>query len=303
MKHLIIAGTNKAATTSLFNYLNDHPDICGSYIKQTNYFLDKNVQQQYNLDSIYNYDDKHNSYQNYFKCKKTQKFKLEASPDYMFYEESATKIKKFLDNNDGHVIFILRNPVTRFVSWFNFGKQMEMLDKNQNLESFYNESKKYRDNKNLAKMAFQTGFYSNYLKYYFKKIQHKKLHIFFYEDLIEKPEKFMKLFCTQLKIDASFYNSYNFKQFNKTVSIKSKTVQSIYNSLREFYLNKMFKGKIGVFFGVFFKNTIGVFVKKINTSKVKKNVDEITINKIKQSYKAEIINLKEFYTATIPWES
>ncbi len=39
LANLIIAGVNKAGTTSLFYYLSAHPEICGSKDKETCYFL------------------------------------------------------------------------------------------------------------------------------------------------------------------------------------------------------------------------------------------------------------------------
>ena len=55
-KYFIIAGTNKAATTSFFEYLAAHPQLCPSYIKQTFFFLDKSWQQQLKLSSLYDYE-------------------------------------------------------------------------------------------------------------------------------------------------------------------------------------------------------------------------------------------------------
>lgn len=51
---LIIAGAPKCGTTSLFDYLIRHPDIGGSSVKETHYFMDCNYP-LYN--SKANYDD------------------------------------------------------------------------------------------------------------------------------------------------------------------------------------------------------------------------------------------------------
>lgn len=39
--YLIIGGTTKAGTTSIFRYLSAHPDVCASSLKETRFFLDK----------------------------------------------------------------------------------------------------------------------------------------------------------------------------------------------------------------------------------------------------------------------
>ena len=36
--YLLIAGVNKAGTTSVFQYLSSHPDVCGSAVKETKFF-------------------------------------------------------------------------------------------------------------------------------------------------------------------------------------------------------------------------------------------------------------------------
>lgn len=39
-QYLIIGGTPKAGTTSLYKWLSDHPDVCPSSLKETRFFLD-----------------------------------------------------------------------------------------------------------------------------------------------------------------------------------------------------------------------------------------------------------------------
>src|SRR5687768_10444593 len=40
LANFIIGGTDKAGTTSVFTYLSAHPSVCGSVIKETNFFRD-----------------------------------------------------------------------------------------------------------------------------------------------------------------------------------------------------------------------------------------------------------------------
>ena len=42
LPNVIIAGTQKAGTTSLFRYLADHPSVCPSSIKEVDFFLKYN---------------------------------------------------------------------------------------------------------------------------------------------------------------------------------------------------------------------------------------------------------------------
>ncbi len=302
MKHIIIAGTNKAATTSLFNYLSDHPDVCGSYIKQTNYFLDQEVQDIHNLTSIFPYQNSHLNYQNFFKSNLNHKFKLEASPDYMFYENTSKKIKSFLDNNNGEVVLILRNPVTRFKSWFNFGKQQNLLNEDVDFKQFYHLSKAYKADINLSLMAYKTGFYSKYLKLFKIALKGCKMHVFFYEDLIADPKQFLDSFCQKTGIETSFYKDYQFKHYNKTVKINSKLLSYIYDTLRQFYLNYFYKGKAGVYLGTIIKSIVSPLYKKINTSTTKNESQEEVMSMLAEDYAAEKEEITKLFNKTnIPW--
>src|SRR5690242_13037086 len=40
LANFIIAGTEKAGTTSVFTYLSAHPSVCGSIVKETDFFRD-----------------------------------------------------------------------------------------------------------------------------------------------------------------------------------------------------------------------------------------------------------------------
>src|SRR5215470_4775396 len=75
LANLIIAGVNRSATTSLFTYLSEHPQVCASTIKETNYFLP--VVKESALEPI-------EAYAEYFKRFKNQKYRMEASPRYIF---------------------------------------------------------------------------------------------------------------------------------------------------------------------------------------------------------------------------
>ena len=301
--YLIIAGTSKAATTSIFNYIADHPEVCGSSIKQTNFFLDSNVQKQINLLSTYEQDKDLVNFEKYFTPKSDERFRLEATPDYINYESTAQALQAFSKNNAVKLIFILRNPVTRFKSWYRFGKQQGDLPEEMSLEEFYKTSKAYTENTNVSLMAYKTGFYTNHLEDYLKYFDKNQIELFFYEDLMNDASSFIKNFCSRLGIDSTFYNEYEFKHFNKTIKTKSKFVNTMYNGIRQFYLKYLFKGFIGVKLGMLFKSILSPLYKKINTKTLKKNTSEDPIVKtLALDYSVEKEKLKNlFNTSNIPW--
>ena len=93
--YIIISGTSKAATTSLFKYVADHPEVCPSYVKQTNYFLDSSDQERLDLKSIERYDEDAKTYLNFYKCRLLmplkEQHKLVFYLFYLVYEQKTVK--------------------------------------------------------------------------------------------------------------------------------------------------------------------------------------------------------------------
>jgi len=301
--YIIISGTSKAATTSLFKYVADHPEVCPSYVKQTNYFLDSSDQERLNLKSIEKYTEDTKAYLNFYKCNGSEKYRLEASPDYMNYKSAVNKIKKFLEKNEGDVVMILRDPVSRFKSWFNYGKQQNLLGESVDFSNYYKQAKEYKGNDNLALLAYETGFYSKYIKEFYRSFDKERVHVFFYEELISDPKNFMIKFSEKIKLEKSFYQDYDFKHHNKTIKVRFKTISWLYASLRSFYIQYLFRGKTGVRFGNFLKSTLSPVYQKFNTKDVVDNrFNQETIEQLSKDYKEELNQLKKILEIeTLPW--
>ena len=301
--YIIISGTNKAATTSVYNYIGDHPKVCPSYIKQSNYFLDDETKQKLKLSSSYQYQKDSLNYNNYFISKDNTEYRLEATPDYMYSEVTIDRLTLFSEKNKAKIVLILRNPISRFNSWYNYGKQQSILPQNMLLNDYYKISKNYKGNSNMCLMAHKTGFYSEYLKPFIPLYNRGDLEILFYEDLVASPSKFIIDFCQRLGIDASFYKEYDFKHFNKTVKTNSQTATKTYNFFRAFYIKYLFKGYFGVKIGGLLKTIFSPLYKIFNTSKLKTPAEEDEVfDLLKREYDSEKEKIqKMFNLKTIPW--
>ena len=106
--HSIIAGVPKAATTSLFRYLSDHPDICPSRIKETNYLSRP-------ISDIARAKDEYSRFFN--KEKGNHRVLLEASPGYFLNARTFCQNYGELVEN-GKVIVVLREPIDLLKSFF-----------------------------------------------------------------------------------------------------------------------------------------------------------------------------------------
>jgi hypothetical protein len=117
--NLFIPGAAKSGTSSLHNYLNLHPDIFMSKVKEPHYF---------SHESKYKNPEGKREYYSLFKEAENFKYKGESSTGYMVFSESLQRIKSDIINPK--FIFILRNPIDRVYShyWWLRGMGYEAKD-------------------------------------------------------------------------------------------------------------------------------------------------------------------------------
>lgn len=111
---LFIGGVYKAGTTSLFSYLSSHGNIGASSKKELGYFLP--IQFGKSLSPL-------DEYLSYFKQLKGSdlRYVMEASPGYIYGGSTIADAMKDL-LGEFKIIFILREPVERLVSFYNYLK-------------------------------------------------------------------------------------------------------------------------------------------------------------------------------------
>ena len=109
LPNLLIVGAAKCGTTSLHNYLKQHPDIFMSEHKEPHFLINSEI----GKDRIHKAVNVLGDYENLFKTELVYKYKGESSVMYLAFPEFSIKnIKKYLDPNV-KIIIMLRNPVER----------------------------------------------------------------------------------------------------------------------------------------------------------------------------------------------
>src|SRR5262245_41423321 len=123
-RFLIIGGASKAGTTSVFDYLAKHPQICPSRAKETRFFLDEDYPQP--SEKRY-YRDGPEAYLSFFAKNggREADWRLEATPDYLYSPNTPRLIRQTLPNVQ--FIFILREPCSRLLSWYRFGQARNFI--------------------------------------------------------------------------------------------------------------------------------------------------------------------------------
>jgi len=215
---LIIGGAPKAGTTSLYKYLFDHPDVCASSIKETRFFLD----QAYPVKSSVRFNG-HNldAYQKFFQpegAKGPQLF-VEATPDYL-YSKAALQVAELLPR--AKMVFILRDPVERMVSWYKYALQRNMIAETMSFKDYVDLQLKQSVEADtpVYLRALDQCRYDYYLEGFQDRFQERLLIIDF-ESLKQNPLKVMQTICDFSGLSADFFDDYQFRQENASQSPQS----------------------------------------------------------------------------------
>lgn len=114
LPNLIIGGVHKAATSSLFWYPSQHPEVCPADLKELSPFTRAGQ------------GPPHDKYAYHFRHCGSQSYRLEASPEY-FYGGSSLVARLATTLPDLRVVISLRDPVDGFLSWYRFNKSRGRL--------------------------------------------------------------------------------------------------------------------------------------------------------------------------------
>lgn len=198
--NFFIIGAAKSGTTSLYEYLNQHPDIFFSPIKEPNYFsTDIRIE---NFSATYRKNN-HLDTDNYFNNKELPKLQLsfirdknqylalfngingeralgECSTSYLFSYEAAANIKQF--NPDSRIIAILRNPIERAFSHYLMALRFgyTCLSFHQALEEDMRQPVK---GWGISELFLELGQYYQQLKRYYDTFPANQIRIYLYDDL------------------------------------------------------------------------------------------------------------------------
>ena len=222
--NVIIAGAPKCGSSSLFKWLADHPDVCGSSIKETRYFLDPEFP---GIRPFSNYH-RHGmeGYGEYFDhCDGDAKIILEATPTYL-YQQTALRICSRISSSP-LFIFVLRNPSERVYSLYNFAKNNTAdIDKNMSFRDFISEVRKGENgifaDSPILRDVIEHSKYAVYLDKWIETVGKERVFILFFEDMKRDPLAFMSGIAKRLNITHRFYETYDFEVRMRTVRIKSQ---------------------------------------------------------------------------------
>jgi len=180
--HLVIAGVNKAGTTSLFVALAAHPGVCPSAVKETRYFLPARYGRAVGPRAVYDAQ---------FEAASPGQVRMEATPSY-FYGGADVGRAVVEALPDPRVLVILREPVARAVSFFRYQKARLRLPRELTIGTYLAQADAlteidFRNPDNERFMAVRGSRYADFLPGWLETVGSDALRIESFEDLLAEP--------------------------------------------------------------------------------------------------------------------
>lgn len=238
----LVVGTGKAGTTSLHYYLKEHPKIVlPRDTKETLFFHivsnPNKTQLKYNHDAITDPD----TYFEQFSGTTEGQVCGEICPSYMFYYKYAIdNIKRYHPNwKDLKIIFILREPVSKVLSQYNFVKN-NLRAQNVPLREALALEKQYVNPDTVLGdlMYVDSTMYYQQVKAYMDNFDQVK--VFFYEDLKKNAQSFLDQILEYLDVEPLELKLAQPVVYNKTVQTlkpKNRKVGQIYTAIKKLIPN------------------------------------------------------------------
>ncbi|MCU1456012.1 MAG: hypothetical protein JWL73_104 [Actinomycetia bacterium] len=219
--HVVIAGVNKAGTTSLFASLSEHPAIAPASIKETRYFLPARYGKP--LAPRATYDE-------YFADAAPGSVRLEATPSY-FYGDAA--VARAIDDAlpDPRVVVVLREPVSRAISFFRYQKVRLRFAEDLPFADYLASADRlvdadFQDPANERYMAVRGGSYADDLPAWLDQYGTERLRVVYFEDLVADPLRPLRDLAEWLELDPAGIPT-DLSSENQTTAFKLRTLQRV----------------------------------------------------------------------------
>lgn len=218
----ILGGAPKSGTTSLYHYLEQHPDVCMSARKETSVFIENR-----SLEWLSN-----NHYRHY----EGEAAVGEASAGTLNNPDVAARVHSALP--DVRLIFILRDPVKRLYSHISFLQSIHAMEADVTFSSFIRAESAWRDT------LIDIGRYHKHLTRFEQYFDREQMLVLLFEDFIANTERLVEQVYQFIGVDSSFQpdltvrNMTREPRFALLHRILSSTWQSIRKYLDEYTANR-----------------------------------------------------------------
>lgn len=196
LPNLLVIGVSKAGTSSLFDWLGQHPDIGQSDTKEVRYFTP--LRHGGVLEPI-------SAYAQHFEGL-TQRYAMEATPGYFYGGNLIARPMREICEAP-RVVVSFREPISRCWSWFRFEKTRMRLPKDLRFDKYLDICEAlHRDGLDGVEEAqpywgLGGGTYDRWLDDWIDTIGLADLKVVFFDDLVSDPVTLVKGLIDWLGLD------------------------------------------------------------------------------------------------------
>ncbi len=230
LPNFLIVGTAKAATSSLYVYLKQHPDIYLSGITELNFFAhegrDLNFRGPGDLEYIWS-DSLVATYEDY--CKQFARVTGETavgevSTHNLYSAQAPALIKRYLP--DVKMIAMLRQPAERAFSAFAHMVRDGREETSDFVAALARESARIRDNWEPLWHYKSMGFYGVQLSRYLHVFDREQIRVYIYDDFMARPLEVMQDIYRFIGVDPAFVPDMSDK-YNVSTFARSRHLQDM----------------------------------------------------------------------------
>jgi hypothetical protein len=207
-----LSGTAKAGTTTAYALLTQHPDICMSSVKETDYFQ-------------HNHERGLQWFESLFAHYAGEAAIGEASPGNIVEPEAPARM--FAINPDMMVIFILRDPVARIVSQYNYGLHRGTDAAGRDFSRWIRDTSDPWRNRNI-----ELGSYHRHLTRFVDVFGAERLIVVPFEELVRQTDATMRRIFAGLGVKEDVALSLSVKSNESAMPVHDGAYRMIRNSFR-----------------------------------------------------------------------
>lgn len=194
--NLFIVGAPKAGTTSLFNYLAEHPDVFMPPEKQPSFFGHHVDRAEAGIGP--DRAEREQTYLDHFSEAGDETYLGEASPFYLWHPDVPGRIAEV--SPDARILISLRDPVQRAYSHY-LMEYREGREDESFLDALEADRAREVEDRQSDRMYIEAGRYSEQVKRYFDTFGEDQVLVFLLEELKENPRDLLYRIARFLGID------------------------------------------------------------------------------------------------------
>ena len=273
--NILIVGFQKCGSSTLFSQLVKHSQIKGTTPKETYFLVDEDYE---NFNPTRNISNPKASWEFFIKGQATTPYILEGSV-CNFYQKNA--INYALCHPNTKVLFILRDPVERFISNYKSYSSRLLKYDVKSIEEYYEKVKAGAFSEDKYAFALKHGHYSKFINEWEKKLGKERVFILSMKKLVtDSTHDTLNEIFDFLSLD--FENIGRLEKKNVSTTVRNKKIHQI--------LLKYFGGK-KIIPSFFKKIYTKLFVKEYSSFKV----DNRLIKQLREEYQREYFLFEDYF--------